>query len=807
MKTHSRVVVIGGGMFGCSIIYHLTKMGWSDVVLVEKGELTSGQTWHAVGTIPLFVYGLNLAMVHRYSVELYKQLEAETGQATGWHTTGSIRLGATQAELDAFKSLQARAHYLGIDFHIIGPDEVRSLHPFAEVHDVIAAAHTPGDGYADPASLAQALAKGARDAGAKIYRQTRVTDLSQTPSGEWEVTTDQGVITAEMVVNAAGCFSPEIGAMVGLDLPVMAVEHQYLVTDNIPEIEAYGKEFPVLRETSASYYLRREQNGLLFGPYETRGARPFAVDGMPRDFGQELLPDDLGRIQEWIDLGIKRVPLLGQVGVKRVVNGPQSFTPDGAVLLGPAPGLQNHWLACGSSAGITQGGGCGKYFAQWMVEGEAEIDMRQFDPRRFGPYADKSYALPRVIDSYHSLLAVHYPYEEREAGRPAITGPAYERLKARGAVFGEAFGLERANWFAPDGVERVDEPSFRRTNWFPYVGAECRAMRERVGVADFSILAKFEVSGAGAEAFLNHLCANTLPAKTGAIGLSHLLTERGGVVGEMVITRLTPERFYVLTAATARLHDFDWMTRRLPDDGSVVVEDVSMDYGVLSVAGPRSRDLLSKLTDSDLGNGAFPRFSAREITVSGLPVRALRISFVGELGWELHYPLENQLELYDALLEGGSEFGIADVGSRAVDSMRLEKAYRAFGTDLTTECTLIEAGLERLVCFDKGFFLGREALLERRNGGLSQKLVYLAVDAVDADCVGNEPVFFEDRPVGVVSSGGYGHAVEQSLAFAYVKAALATPETALEIDILGCRRPARVLSKPLHDPDNARLRA
>ena len=807
MKTHSRVAVIGGGIFGCSLIYHLTKMGWRDVVLVEKGELTSGQTWHAAGNVPQFVYGLNMSLVHMYSVELYQQLEAETGQATGWHKTGSIRLAETQAEVDSFKSLKARARYLDLTLDIIGPNEVRSLHPFVEVHDVIAAAYTTGDGYVDPASVAQALAKGARDRGAEVYRHTRVTDLGQKPNGEWEVTTDKGTITAEIVVNAAGCFSPEIGAMAGLDLPVMVMEHQYLVTDNIPEIEAHGKELPVLRDPGASTYMRREQNGLLFGPYETRDARPFAIDGMPRDFDQELLPDDLNRVQEWIDLGIKRVPLLEHAGIKRVVNGPQSFIPDGGVLLGPATGLRNHWLACGACIGITQGGGCGKYLAQWMIDGEAEIDMRSFDPRRFGGYADKSYTLPKVIDMYQSLFAVHYPHEEREAGRPAITGPAYARLKARGAVFGEAFGWERANWFAPEGVAPADEHSFRRTNWFPHVEAECRAVRERVGLVDLSSLAKFEVSGTGAERFLDGLCANALPSKVGGIGLTHILTERGGVAGEMVVTRLAPDRFYVLSAATARLHDLDWMSQRLPEDGSVVVEDVSMSYGVLSVSGPRSRDLLAKLTEADLVNGAFPWLSAREITVAGLPVRALRISYLGELGWELHHPLPRQLELYDALLEAGEELGIADVGMRAVDSMRLEKGYRAFGTDLITEYTLLEAGLERLVRFDKGDFLGRDALLARREQGLSQKLVYMSVDTKDADCVGSEPVFCADKLVGLVSSGGYGHTVGRSLAFAYVDAELATEDAALEIDILGEQCLATVMTKPLHDPGNTRLRA
>jgi dimethylglycine dehydrogenase len=807
MKTHARVVVIGGGIYGCSILYHLTRMGWDDLVLVEKGELTSGQTWHAAGLVSHFAYDFNTMIVNKASIELYKRLEAETGQATGWHTAGTVRLGITRNEHDAFKGSAAWARYLDVPLDLVGPDEAKALLPFITTDGVLVAIHTPEDGYVDPSSVTQALAKGARDRGAEIYRHTRVTDIARAANGEWAVFTDKGTIGAEIVVAATGCFSPEIGAMVGLDLPVRVMEHQYIVTDTIPEVEAHGGEFPTLRDPRSSMYMRREQRGMVYGPYETRGAKPFAVDGMPRDFGQELLPDDLGRIAEWLELSMESLPLLRDAGVKQAINGPQSFIPDGGVLLGPAPGLDNFWLACGASVGITQGGGSGKLLAQWMVEGAAEIDMRQFDPRRFGAYASKEYALAKVIDMYQCLYVTHCPYEEREAGRPVIVSPVYDRLAARGAVFGESFGWERANWFAPQGVERADVLSFRRTNWFPHVGVECRAVRERVGVLDLSSFAKFEVSGAGAPAFLDRLSANRIPTKVGGIALAHMLNEFGGIECEMTITRLEGDRFYLLAGSTARVRDQDWMRRHPPENRGVRIEDVTMARGTLVVTGPLSRAVLATLTEADLSNEGFPWMSARGIEVAGVPVRALRVSYAGELGWELHHDIGQQAALYDAVIEAGEEHGIVDFGMRALDSMRLEKGYRALGTEMTTKTTPFEAGLDRFVDLRKDGFIGRESALARRDAGFGRVLVQLAVDAGDADAHGDEPVYSGDETVGIATSGGYGHTVGRSIAFAYVDVARAVPGTALEIEIVGERLAAEVLAAPLHDPGNVRLKS
>ena len=807
MKTHARVVVIGGGIYGCSLLYHLTRMGWTDLALVEKGELTSGQTWHAAGLVSHFAYDFNTMIVNKASIELYKRLEAETGQATGWHTAGTVRLGVTRNEHDAFKGSEAWSRYLDVPLELVGPNEAKALLPFITTDGVLVAIHTPEDGYVDPASVTQALAKGARDRGAAIYRHTRVTDIARAANGEWQVVTEKGTITAEAVVAAAGCFSPEIGAMVGLDLPVRVMEHQYIGTDTIPEVEAHGGEFPTLRDPRASMYMRREHQGMVYGPYETRGAKPFAVEGMPRDFGQELLPNDLGRIAEWLELGMESLPLLREAGIKQAINGPQSFIPDGGVLLGPAPGLDNFWLACGASVGITQGGGSGKLLAQWMVEGAAEIDMRQYDPRRFGAYATKDYALAKVIDMYQCLYVTHCPYEEREAGRPVTKSPVYDRHAAKGAVFGESFGWERANWFAPAGVERADVLSFRRTNWFPHVGAECRAVRNRVGILDLSSFAKFEVSGTGAAAFLDRLSANRVPARVGGIALAHMLNEYGGIECETTITRLADDRFYLLSAPKARLRDLDWMRRHLAKDDSVTIDDVTNARGTLVVTGPRAREVLAKLTEADFSNDGFPWMSARGITVAGVPVRALRVSYAGELGWELHHAIDHQLALYDAVVEAGEAHGIVDFGMRALDSMRLEKGYRALGTEMTTETTPFEAGLDRFVSLEKGDFLGREAAIARRDAGLRRMLVQLAVDAGDADAHGDEPVYRGDETVGIATSGGYGHTVGRSIAFAYVDAAHTVPGTALGIEIVGERRAAEVLAAPLHDPGNARLNA
>jgi dimethylglycine dehydrogenase len=805
MTETARVVVIGGGIMGSSVLYHLARAGWTDVVLLERGELASGSTWHAAGNTPHFNTSLNLSRIHLASTDLYGRLEAETGQAVGFHRPGSLRLASVPDRMDEYRRHRGKARTIELPFEVIGPDEIRRLHPLVETRGLLGAAWNPDDGHVDPTSVTQALVKGARDRGARVHRHTRVTGLERTPGGEWRIVTSQGDFLTEVVVNAAGTWAREIGQLVGLDLPIVPMEHQYLVTEAIPEIAVLGRELPLLREVDVSYYLRQEADGLLLGPYE-RGARPFGVGGIPKEFGADLLPPDLERLRSIVEGAMARVPALARAGIARIVNGPITYTPDGNPLLGPAFRLPGFWLACGLSFGITQAGGAGQYLAEWIVEGQPSIDLWEVDPRRYGTYATEPYAVARCIDIYEDEYAIVYPQDDRRPGRPARTSPLYDRFRAAGAVFGVRNGWERPYWFAPSGVEPCDRPSFRRTNWFDAVGREARAVRERAGLLELSSFSKYEVHGSGAEAFLDRLCANRLP-RLGRIALSPLLTPGGMVECDVTVTRLEPERFLVLSAAVAELHDLDWLRRHAPADGSVAIESVTSRWGVLILAGPRARDILARVTDADLSNAAFPWFSAREIQVGPAQVRALRINFVGELGWELHHPIDYQVGLYEALKAAAGASGLVDFGLRAMDSLRLEKGYRVWGADINTEVTPLEAGLDRFVALDKGDFVGREALLRQRRDGVRKRLVTLAIDALGADCWGNEVVWANDRIAGITTSGGYGHWLGRSLAVAYVDATLATPGTPLTVEILGERRPGRVLSEPPFDPENRRPRS
>jgi len=805
MKNQARVVIIGGGMMGVGLAYHLTKEGWSDVVLVEKGELTSGSTWHAAGLIPHFIGNLNMAKVHLHGTDLYKTLEAETGQATGWHGCGSIRLASSQDEVDWFHQVKGILDYVGAECHLIGPNEIKSLHPLLDLEDVIMGAYTPGDGHTDPASTTNALAIGARNGGATIVRHNRVLDVKQRQGGEWEVFTEQGNIVAEHVVNAAGSFGEQVGAWSGVDVPIVNMVHQYLVTENLPDVEALDREPPVIRDPRASCYYRQEQQGLVIGPYETAGAEAWGLDGIDWSFDMELLPPELDRLSDSLESAMQRIPAFAEAGIKRVVSGPITHTPDGNFLLGPAAGLVNYWMCCGASIGITQGAGAGKYLAQWMVHGQTEINMAGFDPRRYGKWALGDYLLDKSIDEYQQMYQLPYPNEHRPAGRPLNKTPVYDKLAAKGAQFGDVFGWERAKWFAPAG--QSEKYSFRRNNCFDTVARECEAVRERVGLLDLSSFAKFDVSGRDAHAYLDRLNANRIPRRDGGVVLSHMLTELGGIECEATITRLAPDRFYVLSAATAELHDLDWLQQHIRDGEEVSVKNITRDYGVLVLTGPRSRDVLAKLTDEDLGNNAFPWLRGKEIDVSGIPTRALRISYVGELGWELHHPIGEMEKLYDRIMSAGEEFGIANFGTYAVNAMRMEKAYKAWGAELTTEITMVEADMDRFVDSGKADFIGRDATLARANQSIETKLVYVEVNTEDADAIGNEPVYDGDRIIGVTTGGAYGFTVGKNLAFAYVEPAYAGPGCEFDIRIVGDNRRATVLAEPAYDAKNLRLRA
>ena len=804
MKEHARVVVIGGGALGAGLLYYLTKEGWTDVVLVEKGELTSGSTWHAAGLIPHFIGGLSMAKLHHAGSELYKQLESETGQATGWHGCGAIRLGLTDDEVDWFRYVKGTLDYLNIESHLLSPSEILEVHPLLVVDDVKMGFYTPTDGHTDPASATNSMAIGARRGGAEIYRHTQVLDTRLKETGEWAVVTDKGTITCEHVVNAAGSFARQVGEWVGLDLPIVNMKHHYLVTENLPEVAALDKEPPVIRDPKASCYYRQEQDGILIGPYEKSGAEAWGLDGIDWGFDMELLNPELDRLETSLELAAERIPCWSEAGIKRVVHGPITHTPDGGFLLGPAEGLRNYWLCCGASIGITQGPGCGKYLAQWMVHGQTEINVRDMDPRRYGKWACGDYAVAKSIDEYQEMYQPALPGEFRDVGRPTRVTPLYDRLKELGAVYADTFGWERAKWFAPPGVSEVY--GFRRSNWFDTVGEECRAVREQVGLLDLSSFAKYEVQGSNARALLERVCANRVPGRDGAVVLTQMLTALGGIESEATVTRLSEDHYYLLSGAVAEIHDLDWLTQHINAGEAVSVTNVTDEYGVLVLTGPQSRDVLASLTDAGLENeDGFTWMTAREITVAGVPVRALRVSYVGELGWELHHPMSEIKTLYDALLDAGQDHGIRPFGTYALNALRMEKAYKAWGAELTTEISLVEADMLRFARKGGGY-IGAEVVEQKQRDGVDTCLVYCRVDAEDADAMGNEPVYDGDQVIGITTSGTYGHCVGQSLAFAYVNSSYDAAGTSFEIEILGKRRKATVLAEAAWDPQNERLK-
>ncbi len=811
--------MVGGGVVGVSTLYHLTHKGWSDVVLIERAELTAGSTWHAAGLLPLFNMSYTVGQLHKYSVDLYKRLPAETGQDVSFRVTGNLRLATHPARMDEYQKYCGTANTIGVPFRIIGPREVAELWPLvnpgggADTPAIIGALYHPDDGHIAPADLTMALRKGARSRGAEIYEHTEMTALERTASGEWRVRTPQGDIVAEHVVFATGNYARQTGRMVGLEIPSIPVEHQYIVYDICPELQAYrrsgGRELAVLRESDQSYYLREERMGWILGPYE-RGAPARFADGVPEWFGKSLFEGDLERLLPHIEAAQRRVPALEHCGIKDIVNGPIAYTPDGSPLIGPAWNVRNLWINEGHSFGITAAGGAGWQLAEWIVEGEPGIDMLAVDPRRFGSYAGRGYLVTKNEETYRNVFTIHFPDEERPDARPAKTSPVYDKLDRLGAVWGQRYGWERANWFAPPGVERADRWSFRRTNYFEHVGNEVRRMRTRVGIIDLTPFTKHEISGPGAESWLSGLVANRIPAHAGRLALCHALTARGGIRSEFTITRLASELFYVVSAGAAERYDSDYLLKMLPADGSVRLSSVTSARGCFVLAGPRARAVLAKLTPTPLENTAFPWLSGQVIEVGlATNVYALRVNFVGALGWELHFPIEYAHHLFDALFEAGAEFGIGMVGMRAMESMRLEKSYRMWGTDMTRDYTPFEAGLDRFVRMEKSAFVGKRALSEQRARGVPNRFATLEVHGVvDADPLGNEPLFAPAGPmIGRTTSGYYGHTLQKSLAIGYVKPEFAAVGTELQIEILGERKRATVLPDSPYDPENRELRA
>lgn len=806
LESQAQIVIVGGGIMGAGLLYHLAEEGCKDVLLIEKGELTSGSTWHAAGQVPSMVGNYNLAKIHAYSNELYPKLEELTGQYVSWHPSGGIRLALSQHDLDWFAYMKGIADNVGFNMEIIDPAKIHELNPFMDLEGVLAGAWTTDDGHADPAGLCNAMARGATNMGARIQKQTLVSDINILPSGEFEIVTDKGNIIAQTVVNAAGCFARQVAKMVGADLPICNVEHHYLVTGTVQAfVDRPDWEMPVTRDPRASSYLRQEQKSGLVGIYEsvniTECWKPHGHP--PWESDSELFPDDLDRLMPWLGHALERMPVLEEAGIKKIVNGAIAHSADGPPMLGPVAGVPNFWMCCGSSFGIAQGAGCGKYLAQWMVHGDAEINMTGFDPRRFGTYADDKYMRAKGFQDYGMTYATPVPGEELPAGRPRRISPLYDKLKSKGCVFTETFGWERPKWFSLDG--REEDYSYRRTNTFDVIRDECMAVRERVGLLDLSGFAKYEVSGPDAEAYLNRICANRMPKKEGGITLTHILSHKGRIGAEMTITRLADDLWYVLSAAGAEMRDLDYLIQSQLEDESVEVANVTDDRGNLVLAGPRARDVLSKLTDDDLTNESFRWLTGKEITIGGIGVRTLRVNYVGELGWELHARMEHIDALYDALMGVGQEFGIVDFGLYAVNSLRIEKEYRGWGAELTNEVTMLDATMDRFIKFDKDDFVGKEATLNQ--GARSLQLIYFEVDAVDSDVRGGEPIFKGDDCVGVTTSGGYGHATGKSLGFGYVHPDDAALESGLAVDLLGIRCAITLLDGPVYDPTNEKIRA
>jgi dimethylglycine dehydrogenase len=836
MKSQARVVVIGGGVVGVSTLYHLAKKGWGDVVLIERKELTSGSTWHAAGLLPLFNLSYSVGQIHKYSVKLYGELEKETGQHVGFRVCSNIRLARTKDRWDEFMYYAGVAETIGVKVNQLRPEQLKEIWPLCETDGIIGAIQHPDDGYIQPADLTQALAKGARNRGAEIYRNTVVTGIEKTSSGEWLVKTDKGDIACEHVVSCTGNFARKTGAMVGLDIPVIPVEHQYIVTEPHPKIkERHANGLPemgVLREADSSWYMREEAGGLLLGPYET-GAPACYVDGPSDESEYELFQEDLDRLAPHIETAIARVPAFGEVGIKKVYNGAIAYTPDGSPIVGPAWGLKNFWLNEGHSFGVTAAGGAGWQLAEWIVEGEPTIDMMGVDPRRFGPYATRGYLKTKNEEAYANVFTPHYPDEERAAARPLKVTPCYGRMKDLGAVFGSVYGWERPGWFAPKGYGLSEKDlamhdtllrhnhappdsdgkikekwSFRRSNYFSFVGEECRAVQESVGLQDMSAFAKCFVSGPGAEAWLDHLFANRIPKKVGRIALCHMLTPRGGVRAEFTVYKAREQGYYLVSAGAYERHDHDYLNKVLPEDGSVKLWPVTNSWGVLVLAGPNSRKVLQKLTDTDLSNEAFPWLSGKEISLRAATAHALRVNFVGELGWEFHHAIEQQNHIFDALMEAGKEFNIRPYGIKAMSSLSIEKSYRLIPRELSIEYSAYESGLDRFVHPNKGQFIGRDALVAGREKGLAWNYVTLEVHGItDADPRGNEPIYAKGKLVGRATNGGFGWRVRKSLALAMVQPEHAKVGTALTIRILGKDHEATIIPESPYDPENVRLRA
>ncbi len=800
LPSQARVVIVGGGVMGVGLAYHLAHEGWGgDTVLLEKAELTSGSTWHAAGQITHSTSSFGLGKCVDYNIGLYSgQLEAETGQPVTWHGCGSFRLAYTEDEMDWLRHTLSVGRSLGFNIELVGPEKVAELHPFYNLEGVLGALYTPDDGHVDPTNVTMAMATGARQKGVRIFRNCRATNITQAENGEWVVETELGAITCEHVVNAGGTYARQMGEWSGLQLPMTSMTHHYFVTEPVPEFQNLDKELPVIRDDrKVSGYIRMEQQRGLIGIYEKENPNSVWHDHCPWEYENWLFDADYDRVMPWLEESLNRMPIFAELGIQRDVHGAISHPPDGNPLIGPAPGVRNYWCCCGTQIGIGWGPGLTRELARWMVHGAADISMREYDPRRFGSYANKDWQVIKAEEDYCLRHEVPFPHFNRLAGRPIKPSPLYELLKSKGAVHEEVYGFERPRWFARDGVEQRDHYSFRRTPADDMVAAEVKAVRERVGIMDVTAFTKVEVSGPDAYALLDRLTANRMPQKVGSITLTHMLNRRGRIELETTIVRMAEDRFYLVCAAffEQRLLDHLAQQRAVED---VQITALSADWSALSLNGPRSRDVLARCTDADLSNAGFRWLSAQEITIAGHKVWAFRMSYAGELGWELHMPNAACLDVYNALWVAGEAHGITDYGSFAMNVMRMEKAFKGAG-ELTNEVTLAEAGVLRFAQTDKDY-LGKDKTL---NTDLPWVCAYLEIepDGV-ADGHGGEAVVLDGRVVGSTASVVYGHTVGKILAFAYVKPDAAAPGTAVEVVIHGKPRAGRILGQPAYDPES-----
>ncbi len=806
MKSHTQVIVIGGGVVGCSVLYHLTKLGWSDVMLVERSELTSGSTWHAAGGFHTLNADVNMAALQGYTIGLYKELEEISGQSCGLHHVGGLTLACNPERWDFLKSARAMHRHMGLETELVSPEEIRRLSPITNTEGVLGALYDPLDGHLDPSGTTHAYARAAQKNGAEIVLRNRVLQTIPRSDGSWEVITEQGTIIAEHAVNAGGLWARELGEMAGVYLPLHPMEHQYLATDDIPEVFEHHQELPHVMDPEGESYLRQEGRGLVIGFYE-QDCDPWAANGTPWDFGHELLANKLDRIGDALETAFHRYPVLETAGVKTVINGPFTFAPDGNPLVGPVPGLRNYWSACAVMAGFSQGGGVGLTLAEWMIHGEPSCDVFAMDVARFGDYCTRPYTRLKVKENYQRRFSVSYPNEELPAARPLHSTPAYGIWQQQNAVFGSGYGMEHVNYFAPENEKPFEVPSFRRSNAFSTIAEECRAVRTAVGINEVHNFSKFEITGDNAHAWLDTIMAGRIPA-VGKLALNPILSPKGKLLGDFTIAQIRDGLYQVTASYGFQAFHLRWFHQHLPTDGSVKIRNVSQERLGFQIAGPNARELLQKVTGSNVSNTAFPFLTVQEMEIGQCQTIVQRVSYTGDRGYEIYVPANQQIALYRILSRAGADMGLRPFGMRAMMSLRLEKSFGSWMSEFKPDYTPLETGMSRFVRYKKNSdFIGKQAAITEKLNGATRQLYTFIVDASDADVAGYEPIWYSSEVVGFVTSGGYAHYAEKSIAFGLIPIHLAKDDLEFQIEILGEMRNAKTYSTPLFDADSSYVRS